>query len=125
VAPGCGSLAVEEPKRLYSSSDWDQLCGYPHNVLCASLPPPFPLVRHLIDAKTLSNILFDLAPRPEYIAPLRQEVEDVINEYGWTKDAMGHMRKLDSFMRESSRYGGISASTLLPYSSLSNELIDP
>ncbi|KAH6912146.1 cytochrome P450 [Coprinopsis sp. MPI-PUGE-AT-0042] len=58
---------------------------------------------------TLSNVLFDLAPRPEYIEPLREEVEDIVNEFGWTKDAMGRMRKLDSFMRESSRYVGLGA----------------
>ncbi|KAH6904404.1 cytochrome P450 [Coprinopsis sp. MPI-PUGE-AT-0042] len=61
---------------------------------------------------TLSNILFDLAPRPEYIEPLREEVEEIINEHGWTKEAMGRMRKLDSFMRESSRYGGIGAASV-------------
>ena len=31
-------------------------------------------------------------------------------EYGWTKAAIGKMRKLDSFLRESQRYNGISLS---------------
>lgn len=51
-------------------------------------------------SSTLSDTLFHLAPRPEYIEPLREE-------YGWTKDAMSRMRKLDSFMRECSRYAGL------------------
>ncbi|KAH6904042.1 cytochrome P450 [Coprinopsis sp. MPI-PUGE-AT-0042] len=61
---------------------------------------------------TLSNVLFDLAPRPEYIEPLREEVEEIIDEFGWTKEAMGRMRKLDSFLRESSRFCGIGASSV-------------
>ncbi|KAH6912145.1 cytochrome P450 [Coprinopsis sp. MPI-PUGE-AT-0042] len=64
-------------------------------------------------SSTLSSILFDLAPRPEYIEPLREEAEEIINEFGWTKDAMGRMRKLDSFMRESSRYGGIGVFSVI------------
>jgi hypothetical protein len=64
--------------------------------------------------QTLADTLFDLAPRPEYIEPLRAEVEEIINEFGWTKEAMGRMRKLDSFIRESSRFGGISACASIP-----------
>lgn len=60
-------------------------------------------------SSTLSDTLFHLAPRPEYIEPLREEVEQIIDEYGWTKEAMGRMRKLDSFMRECSRYSGLGA----------------
>ncbi|KAG2005639.1 cytochrome P450 [Coprinopsis cinerea AmutBmut pab1-1] len=58
---------------------------------------------------TLSNTLFDLAPRQEYIEPLRKEVEEIIEEYGWTKEAMGRMRKLDSFIKESSRVSGLAS----------------
>ncbi|THH09628.1 hypothetical protein EW145_g1863 [Phellinidium pouzarii] len=51
--------------------------------------------------------LFHLAARPEYIQPLREEVERMIKAEGWTKHAMTKMRKLDSFMKESQRYSGI------------------
>ncbi|KAH6912151.1 cytochrome P450 [Coprinopsis sp. MPI-PUGE-AT-0042] len=57
-------------------------------------------------SSALTSCLFDLASHPEYIEPLCEEVQDIIRECGWTKDAMGRMRKLDSFLRESSRYGG-------------------
>lgn len=60
-------------------------------------------------SSALTNVLYDLASRPEYIEPLREEVARIINEYGWTKEAMGRMRKVDSFFRESSRYGGVGA----------------
>ena len=40
---------------------------------------------------------------PEYIQPLREEVESIIKEQGWTKASIFNMRKLDSFLRESQR----------------------
>ncbi|TEB19829.1 cytochrome P450 [Coprinellus micaceus] len=57
---------------------------------------------------TSTNTLFDLAARPEYIAPLRAEIEEVVAAHGWTKDAMARLVKLDSFMKESSRLGGVA-----------------
>ena len=38
---------------------------------------------------------------PEYIAPLRKEVENVIETEGWNELTMGKLRKLDSFIKES------------------------
>ena len=35
--------------------------------------------------------------------PLRQEVESVIAESGWTKLGLTRMRKLDSFLKETMR----------------------
>ena len=35
--------------------------------------------------------------------PLRQEVESIIAEYGWTKMAITRMRKIDSFLKETVR----------------------
>lgn len=39
--------------------------------------------------------------------PLREEVEQVIEEEGWTKAAMQRLRKVDSFLREALRLNGI------------------
>ena len=39
-----------------------------------------------------------------YIDELRQEIESVVAEHGWTKLAMGQMRKLDSFLKEAQRF---------------------
>ena len=44
---------------------------------------------------------------PEWIPPIREEIEAVIAADGWTKLAMAKMWKLDSVFRESSRYHGI------------------
>ncbi|KAJ2924987.1 hypothetical protein H1R20_g12091, partial [Candolleomyces eurysporus] len=56
---------------------------------------------------TTTNALFNLAARQEYIGPLRAEIEEVTRAYGWTKESMARLRKLDSFMKESSRLSGI------------------
>ncbi|KAF5315411.1 hypothetical protein D9619_007341 [Psilocybe cf. subviscida] len=51
----------------------------------------------------LTHAIYDLAAYPEYAAPLREEVAEVIQAEGWTKMAQGRMRKLDSFLKESQR----------------------
>ncbi|KAF8998395.1 cytochrome P450 [Cyathus striatus] len=52
---------------------------------------------------TFLHALYDLASRPEYILPLRQEVEEIVNEEGWTKASVDRMKKIDSFLKESQR----------------------
>ena len=37
---------------------------------------------------------------------LREEIETAVAEEGWTRAAMGKMRNLDSFLRESVRLHG-------------------
>ena len=60
--------------------------------------------------KSFTHALFYLAANPQYIQPLREEVEDVLEKEGWSKPALGKMRKLDSFLRECQRLEGVSAS---------------
>ncbi|CAL1694068.1 unnamed protein product [Somion occarium] len=64
-------------------------------------------------SNTFTHALYHLAANPEYIQPLREEVDAVIKEEGWTKAAMQKLRKLDSFMRESQRMNGISGVSLM------------
>ncbi|KAF5368299.1 hypothetical protein D9757_010524 [Collybiopsis confluens] len=52
---------------------------------------------------TVTAAISSLGVNPEYIPELRQEITSVVAEHGWTKAAMGHMRKLDSFLMESQR----------------------
>ena len=56
----------------------------------------------------MTHFLYDIAAHPECVPILRQEIEEVVREQGWTKDAMGKLWKLDSFMRESQRCNGMS-----------------
>ncbi|KFY21883.1 hypothetical protein V491_02923 [Pseudogymnoascus sp. VKM F-3775] len=61
----------------------------------------------------LSQVVFDLAARPEYIKGLREEIRDVLAEDGYDIDGEGFtklkkssytkLRKLDSFLKESQR----------------------
>ncbi|KAF8994947.1 cytochrome P450, partial [Cyathus striatus] len=50
-----------------------------------------------------THVLYDLAIHPEYVTAMREEVESIIEEYGWTKDAIDKMHKVDSFIKESMR----------------------
>ncbi|KAF7327048.1 hypothetical protein MKEN_00280000 [Mycena kentingensis (nom. inval.)] len=56
---------------------------------------------------TLTTALLDLLKRPEYLAPLRAEAEQVWEDCGhvWSKEAIGKLVMLDAFIRESQRFG--------------------
>lgn len=53
-----------------------------------------------------TQILYDLCARPEYIQPLREEIERVMAEHGnvMNKQSLRKLVKLDSFMKESQRF---------------------
>lgn len=57
-----------------------------------------------------THLLYDLCARPEYIQPLREEVQSVLSEEGnlFTKGAVNKLLKLDSFMKESQRFNPLS-----------------
>lgn len=48
--------------------------------------------------------------RPEYIEPLRKEADEVLRRYGWTKNGLYHLVKMDSFFKESMRQNGLGSS---------------
>ncbi|KAH7908171.1 cytochrome P450 [Hygrophoropsis aurantiaca] len=58
-------------------------------------------------SNSFTQALFNLAANPQYIKPLREEVEAIIEKEGWSKGAMVKMRKVDSFLRETQRFEGI------------------
>ncbi|KAJ7913150.1 cytochrome P450, partial [Mycena leptocephala] len=60
-------------------------------------------------ANSFTQALYHLAAAPEYVAPLREEIEAALLKDGWSKAAMGKCVKLDSFLRESQRFNGVSA----------------
>ncbi|KAK2030372.1 cytochrome p450 monooxygenase [Colletotrichum zoysiae] len=52
-----------------------------------------------------SQLLYDLCDMPEYIAPLRREIEDNLNENGFLdRQGFQGLTKLDSIMKESQRF---------------------
>ncbi len=65
----------------------------------------------------MTQVLYRLLAHPEYIEPLRQEVDAVISEEGWTKDGIDKMHKIDSFLHETQRLDGITLGSLGPFPS--------
>ncbi|KAJ3011693.1 hypothetical protein NUW54_g2086 [Trametes sanguinea] len=63
-------------------------------------------------SNSISSALYHLAERPDYLETLREEIDTVLREEGWTKNGMGKMWKLDSFLKESQRYTGIGLASL-------------
>jgi len=57
---------------------------------------------------TYTQALYRLLANPEHIEPLRQEIDAVIAEEGWTKAGIDKMHKVDSFLRESQRVDGLN-----------------
>ena len=60
----------------------------------------------------MTQVLYRLLSHPEYMEPLRQEVDAVISEEGWTKAGIDKMHKIDSFLRETQRLDGITLRSL-------------
>ncbi len=65
----------------------------------------------------MTQVLYRLLAHPEYIEPLRQEVDAVISEEGWTKAGIDKMHKVDSFVRETQRLDGIILGSLSSFPS--------
>lgn len=61
---------------------------------------------------SFTQALYALAAHPEFLGPMREEVEHVIKEEGWTKAAMQKLRRVDSFMKECQRYFGLASVTM-------------
>lgn len=61
--------------------------------------------------QSFTQALYHLAGNPEYMQPLREEVESIVATHGWSKDSLNKMRKIDSFMRESQRFNGLGLRT--------------
>jgi len=65
---------------------------------------------------SVTHALYDLAAMPEYVQPLREEIEQILKEDGdWQKNGLTKMRKLDSFLKESQRMNPPSLGTSLAF----------
>ncbi|KAF9237106.1 cytochrome P450 [Melanogaster broomeanus] len=62
----------------------------------------------LSSSNSFTQALFNLAANPQYIQPLREEVESIVETEGWSRDAVAKMHKIDSFLTESLRFEGIT-----------------
>lgn len=52
----------------------------------------------------ITHFIYDICEHPEYLAPLREEIEASVTMHGgWNVAALYAMQKLDSFVKESQR----------------------
>jgi cytochrome P450 len=56
------------------------------------------------------QVLYHLAASPHYAASLREEVESIVEEDGWTKLALDRMSRIDNFVQESQRMNPVGSS---------------
>lgn len=77
-------------------------------------------------AKLLTNICFDLAAHPEYIQPLRDELEEVLDAHDGelTKTALLKLKKMESIMTETQRHSPPGIMTFNRVATSSLELSD-
>ncbi|EKM48374.1 uncharacterized protein PHACADRAFT_109043, partial [Phanerochaete carnosa HHB-10118-sp] len=60
-------------------------------------------------AQSFTHILSRVASNSEWARALREETEQIVEQFGYNKEALHRMRKLDSFIQESLRYDGLGA----------------
>ncbi len=91
-------------RSLDRSNFGGQLRRYSCNIH-GKLPCPFiPGARtHTAETKSLTHALYYLASSPEFAELLREEIDVIVREYGWTKGGLDQVKKVDSFLRESQR----------------------
>ncbi|OCH95706.1 cytochrome P450 [Obba rivulosa] len=63
-------------------------------------------------SSSVTHALYHLAENPSILYEIRQEVDPVIKEEGWTKASLAKLWKLDSFMKESQRFNGLNGMAL-------------
>jgi cytochrome P450 len=56
-----------------------------------------------IATNAITHVLLDLAARPEYVQPLREELDAVLGSGPWQTASLAKLVKMDSFMKESLR----------------------
>ena len=59
-------------------------------------------------SQLITNCIYNLASRSEYVPVLRQEIDDTLRDCKgtWTMENMAQLQKLDSFIKETLRHSG-------------------
>jgi Cytochrome P450 len=55
-----------------------------------------------------TEALYNLATNPQHVKVLRDEIKEIIDKEGWTKDAIRKMHKVDSYLKETMRVEGVT-----------------
>ena len=64
--------------------------------------------------QVFTSALYNLAANPQFIQPLREEVEAIVEREGWSRTSLSKMRKVDSFLKETVRMEGIEICQSFP-----------
>nr|BAL05135.1 cytochrome P450 [Phanerodontia chrysosporium]BAL05136.1 cytochrome P450 [Phanerodontia chrysosporium] len=119
---------IEERMSLLRSlgNDWsdkpDDMLQWIIDEVAARQMPKEDVVRNIMflnfaaihtSSNSFTHAIYHLAANPEYLRPLREEVEAVTAKEGWSKTAMGRMWRIDSFLRESQRVNSINPLTVI------------
>lgn len=62
--------------------------------------------------ETTCTALLDICEYPDLAARLRQEIVEVISEFGWTKTSLYKLRLMDSFLKESQRFRPFASASM-------------
>ena len=62
----------------------------------------------------VTQVVFQILMKPEYLGPLRSESAEVVSRYGLSDHALNNMPLLDSFIREINRLYPTGSGNLLP-----------
>ncbi|CAI6234780.1 unnamed protein product [Periconia digitata] len=110
------SLAEGEGSSKASDAiGWMVECARGRKIDYAAAQLSFSLAAIHLSSETMTMCLLQLCEMPELIEPLREDCRRVLDERGWTKQALQDMKLLDSFMRESQRTKDLLATSMLRY----------
>ncbi|KAF9235148.1 cytochrome P450 [Melanogaster broomeanus] len=111
----CGMMHLHpiiEERQKYIEKYGNRVADQPENLLSWLMEEAEGSERNVkaLTLRTSSNVfaqaLYNLAANPQFVQPLREEVESIVETSGWSKDALAKMRKIDSFLKESQRMEG-------------------
>ena len=100
------SKALAEGKKyegFNDAIDWveDEAKGKPYDPVAIQLGLSLAAIHTTSDLS--AKVLINLVKNPSIIEALREEMTTVLNEHGWSKNALFKMKLLDSVIKESQR----------------------
>lgn len=104
------SSESEGSSKASDAIGWMVECARGRKIDYAAAQLSFSLAAIHLSSETMTMCLLQLCDTPELIEPLREDCRRVLDDSGWTKQALQDMRLLDSFMRECQRVRDLLAS---------------
>ncbi|KAF9236862.1 cytochrome P450 [Melanogaster broomeanus] len=102
---------IIEERQKYVEKYGNRVADQPNNFLSWLMEEAEGSERNT-SSNDFTQALYNLAANPQYMQPLREEVQSIVETEGWSKDALAKMRKIDSFLKESQRMEGSAMLTM-------------